>query len=104
MILFINVLQSKKNNILPNYLKTWNFLPIYLRSLKPYDKFMVKYILCCQVFKNDNISIDNKLNIKSLDQDTKGNIVVDNEIEIFTISNLYIQDHFVKNNKIKFIG
>lgn len=65
---------------------------------------MVKYILCCQVFKNDNISIDNKLNIKSLDQDTKGNIVVDNEIEIFTISNLYIQDHFVKNNKIKFIG
>ena len=93
--MLINILQRKKYNILPNYLKTWNFLPIYLRSLKPYDKFMVKYILCCQVFKNDNISINNKLNIKSLDQDTKGNIV-DNEIEIFTISNLYIQDHFVK--------
>ena len=93
IILIINVLQNKTVNILPNFLKTWNFLPIYFRSLEPYDKFMIKYILCCKIFKNDYSN--NKSITSSLVKDTKGTII-NADIEIFTISNLYKSDHFVK--------
>ena len=34
----INVLQNCKPEWLPSKLQNWDFLPIWLRSLKPYDK------------------------------------------------------------------
>ena len=46
-ITVINVLQNRKPSFLPKVLRTWNFLPVWLRSLQPYDKFMTKYLLCC---------------------------------------------------------
>ena len=51
-VIILNVLQSKKKTrrILPNVLKTWNFLPIWLRSLKPYDTFLLKTICRCKRF------------------------------------------------------
>ena len=36
--IIINVLQENKPDWLPNILKNWDFLPIWLHSLKPYDK------------------------------------------------------------------
>ena len=47
----MNVLQNKKPNWLPKVLRTWDFLPEPLRSLEPYDKIMMKYVLCCKKFK-----------------------------------------------------
>ncbi|ESO04943.1 hypothetical protein HELRODRAFT_99285 [Helobdella robusta] len=45
-IIVVNVLQRKKPNWLPKFLRTWNFLPKPLRSLEPYDRIFSK-CKCC---------------------------------------------------------
>ncbi|XP_071167264.1 sodium-dependent phosphate transport protein 2B-like [Mytilus edulis] len=40
-IVIINIIQWKAPGILPRRLRTWDFLPIALRSLEPYDAFFV---------------------------------------------------------------
>ena len=37
------MLQSHKPNLLPKWLKNWNVLPLWMRSLEPLDK-RIKYI------------------------------------------------------------
>ncbi|CAF0771665.1 unnamed protein product [Brachionus calyciflorus] len=51
LILIINYLQSKVPITidLPKWLKTWDFLPLPLRSLEPYDRFLSKF--CCRCLK-----------------------------------------------------
>ena len=39
-------MQKKFPKYLPRFLRDWNFLPLPLRSLKPYDTFIRRY-LCC---------------------------------------------------------
>ena len=51
-IVIINIMQSKKQNWLPNRLRSWEWLPKTCRSLEPYDRVASKVI--------------NKLNIKRL--------------------------------------
>jgi hypothetical protein len=52
----LNVLQNKIPNRLPVILRTWEFLPIFMRSLEPYDRIMTK-LLCCKKFKtNDKVT------------------------------------------------
>ena len=36
--IFVNILQEHKPQWLPEKLQDWNFLPLWLHSLKPYDK------------------------------------------------------------------
>jgi len=47
IIMGISTLQRKYPSWLPKSMRTWDFLPVYLRSLAPYDKFFTKYLLCC---------------------------------------------------------
>ena len=51
LVVLINILQSKIPSILPTVLRTWMWLPKFLRSLKPYDKVFVKIMdvlkSCC---------------------------------------------------------
>merc|ERR1712142_692272 len=47
IIMGISTLQRKYPSCLPKGMRTWDFLPVYLRSLAPYDKFFTKYLLCC---------------------------------------------------------
>lgn len=47
-IIIINILQKKKNKLLPKLLKTWNFLPLWLHSLEPLDKFITKCTGICK--------------------------------------------------------
>lgn len=42
VIAIINVIQSKKPQVLPAKLQNWNFLPAPMHSLKPYDRGVVK--------------------------------------------------------------
>ncbi|XP_074085779.1 sodium-dependent phosphate transport protein 2B-like [Macrotis lagotis] len=50
IVLVINILQARCPQILPQKLQTWNFLPLWLRSLKPWDG-LVSIITgsCCQL-------------------------------------------------------
>lgn len=50
-IYFINWAQSNYTSILPNFLKSWDFLPTFLHSLEPYDQFIRQNfgsIACCR--------------------------------------------------------
>jgi hypothetical protein len=44
-------MQIKCNQRLPNVIKNWNFLPLALRSLKPYDD-QIKKLKCCAKLTN----------------------------------------------------
>ncbi|XP_063729050.1 sodium-dependent phosphate transport protein 2A-like isoform X2 [Symsagittifera roscoffensis] len=49
VIIFVNIAQNseKSKGYLPTFLKTWDFLPMWLRSLEPYDKMIksIKHVL-----------------------------------------------------------
>jgi len=47
----INVLQNKAPKCLPSFLRDWYFLPEVLRSLKPFDRVITRFIdwwPCCK--------------------------------------------------------
>lgn len=51
-VLLLNFLQGQCMNHLPDRFRTWNFLPVWLRSLEPYDRIvdqMVRFFArtCC---------------------------------------------------------
>lgn len=51
-VIVINFMQKKFAKILPDRLKNWNFLPVALRSLQPYDKkcmYLVQCLPCVQL-------------------------------------------------------
>ena len=56
-IILINVLQVKCPSVLPKKLKNWNFLPLWLHSLRPYDKVMTNTLSkipgCKKCFKKN---------------------------------------------------
>ena len=60
VIVVINILQNKAPKVLPSFLKSWNWAPIWLRSLEPYDRVVQKIIrfvrqnLCCCKKKTEN--------------------------------------------------
>jgi sodium-dependent phosphate cotransporter len=41
-VLIVNVLQKRKPDVLPEVLKTWDFLPVWARSLEPMDRVICK--------------------------------------------------------------
>uniref|UniRef100_A0A8C5PCG8 Solute carrier family 34 member 3 n=1 Tax=Leptobrachium leishanense TaxID=445787 RepID=A0A8C5PCG8_9ANUR len=47
IIIIVNILQSKRPSWLPRWLRTWNFLPKWMHSLAPYDRFLNKTCGCC---------------------------------------------------------
>ena len=56
-VIVVNIMQSKFNNRLPRFLKTWKWLPKCLRSLEPMDKVVKKlmsvFSKCCHCKKCD---------------------------------------------------
>lgn len=56
-VVVINVMQQSIPNHLPTVLRTWKFLPEFLRSLKPYDKLISKYLCfmnCCKKLRTSD--------------------------------------------------
>ncbi len=47
-ILLVNVLQERRPSLLPPILRSWNFLPLFLRSLEPLDT-LIQRIACCSL-------------------------------------------------------
>uniref|UniRef100_H2YZA5 Sodium-dependent phosphate transport protein 2A n=1 Tax=Ciona savignyi TaxID=51511 RepID=H2YZA5_CIOSA len=46
-IIVVNILQSKRPRTLPKVLRTWRFLPLWMRSLQPLDRILNSYCGCC---------------------------------------------------------
>ncbi|XP_075042194.1 sodium-dependent phosphate transport protein 2C [Mixophyes fleayi] len=46
-VIIINILQKRLPKCLPSFLKTWDFLPIWLHSLAPWDKLIFTMCKCC---------------------------------------------------------
>ncbi|XP_069600746.1 sodium-dependent phosphate transport protein 2B isoform X2 [Ranitomeya imitator] len=47
VVIVISVLQSKCPRVLPDFLKTWDFLPKWMHSMKPWDLWMASLSLFC---------------------------------------------------------
>nr|XP_023395885.1 sodium-dependent phosphate transport protein 2B-like isoform X1 [Loxodonta africana] len=48
LVVFIQLLQSHCPHILPHKLQNWNFLPLWMHSLKPWDHLISLLTSCCQ--------------------------------------------------------
>ncbi|XP_064181523.1 sodium-dependent phosphate transport protein 2A-like [Anguilla rostrata] len=46
-IVFVNALQARSPGHLPRLLRSWDFLPAWMHSLKPMDRLVTKATLCC---------------------------------------------------------
>jgi len=46
LIIVINKIQRHAPKYLPSILRTWDFMPSFMRSLKPYDEWIEKYLFC----------------------------------------------------------
>lgn len=67
MIILLNLLQKKRPKVLPKRLKTWEFLPLCLRSLEPYDRIVMSVFrccpsCCCKAIKNKPIDDQESIN------------------------------------------
>ena len=88
-ILLINVLQNKSPNILPDFLKDWMFLPEHLRSLEPYDKLIIKYLMCCKCCKLKLIdNVDNCEEAKNEKGDSNNEIIYEVHTNVAFTTNL----------------
>ncbi|KAM3910809.1 sodium-dependent phosphate transport protein 2C [Leptodactylus fuscus] len=47
LVIIINILKKRWPKVLPPFLRTWDFLPIWLHSLEPYDRLIFKTCGCC---------------------------------------------------------
>ncbi|XP_053552156.1 sodium-dependent phosphate transport protein 2C-like, partial [Bombina bombina] len=47
VIIIINVLQNKVPQYLPSFLRNWDYLPMWLHSLAPWDKLLKSFCGCC---------------------------------------------------------
>ncbi|KAL4631337.1 sodium-dependent phosphate transport protein 2A-like [Arapaima gigas] len=56
-IVLINVLQSHSPQRLPALLQSWDFLPPWMRSLKPMDKLISRAAPCCSAGRHDDATI-----------------------------------------------
>ena len=48
VVAVINQIRRCKPGILPEFLKSWKWLPIWCRSLEPYDRNICNAKLCCE--------------------------------------------------------
>lgn len=51
-VVTIKIFQAKRPHVLPEVLQNWKFLPVWLRSLEPWDSVFTKVFCCCQTGKD----------------------------------------------------
>ncbi|XP_041800086.1 sodium-dependent phosphate transport protein 2A [Chelmon rostratus] len=48
-VAIVNVMQARSPRHLPTQLRTWDFLPQWMRSLKPLDRLITRATVCCSI-------------------------------------------------------
>lgn len=62
-VIVINTVQERKPGSLPPALRSWDFLPLWLRSLEPWDKVVDAFtVKCCRCCKSCCVSPGNTKN------------------------------------------
>ena len=56
-IVVVNIMQSKCPQYLPRVLRSWDFLPLFLHSLEPYDRVITGW-KCCNKCTQANVEVD----------------------------------------------
>jgi len=54
-VIVINVIQNTHPKFLPKFLQTWNWLPLWMRSLEPIDRVISKVFKCCISESDDEL-------------------------------------------------
>ncbi|KAK1175618.1 sodium-dependent phosphate transport protein 2B-like [Acipenser oxyrinchus oxyrinchus] len=86
VVIIINIMQSKWPQYLPRVLKNWDFLPLWMHSMKPWDRkvtsvmsFCRGHCCCCnccrknidKVEKKTSLEVYDNLALENEDHDTK---------------------------------
>ncbi|XP_067857081.1 solute carrier family 34 member 2b isoform X2 [Heptranchias perlo] len=97
LTIVINIMQTKCPRFLPQVLQTWDFLPLWMHSLKPWDRIMQRVISCfctrcfgkCKCCKKNDSECSDRREKQTKSLEVYGNSVIrENEkkgIEIFPI-------------------
>ena len=59
LVIIVNILQRKVPKMLPNILKDWEFLPLPLHSLEPYDRLITGW-KCCRRCTQADVEVDSE--------------------------------------------
>uniref|UniRef100_A0A6A7FVX6 Sodium-dependent phosphate transporter n=3 Tax=Hirondellea gigas TaxID=1518452 RepID=A0A6A7FVX6_9CRUS len=104
LIVLLNVLQNKIPDRLPAKLQNWNFLPLPLRSLEPYDKILTSSPCCssCRKDEMDELSLpatvvrgtnQASMNIKNAEN---GGVTLVQSKTLFPVAPLYSSQNELK--------
>ena len=83
-IIALNILQVKKSEWLPNLLKNWEFLPLWMHSLDPMDKVLRKigFACCCGCSKRCQcLSVDTD-DVMDSQSNGRDNYAIDIDIDM----------------------
>jgi len=56
-VVTVNIMQRKCSKFLPEFLRSWNFLPQFMHSLEPYDKVITGW-RCCKKCTEANVDLE----------------------------------------------
>lgn len=87
-IALINMIQTHSPSHLPAKLQTWDFLPQWMRSLKPLDHLITKATVCCSVtsevgleeLEEQNISVQGSVRPNKEPIQRKAELAYDNPV------------------------
>ena len=63
-IVVVNIMQRKCPRYLPKVLKSWDFLPLFLHSLEPYDRVITGW-KCCNKCTQATVEVDPEAGIEN---------------------------------------
>ena len=56
-VVTVNIMQRKCSKFLPEILRSWDFLPLFMHSLEPYDKVITGW-RCCKKCTEANVDLE----------------------------------------------
>lgn len=88
IVVIMNIIQRKNPEILPSRYRDWSFLPVWLRSLQPYDDVISRMCMCtcCQKFLGHSSARENgSLKELRIDNDRKMESTISQPFQISDI-------------------